>query len=491
MEDGEDSEHPFPRLLEDGEDSEHPLPLLVEDGRNGERPLPRTSHALRNRASRDDEDADVLYKYASPLAKNLRKAITKLLKLQPLYAKVARYGVCVEGQNATEQEYKGSDAVLEDDTLGVSRSLERWHVVRRTLEEALEVAGAASEDALVEVTLRQHDAALRERERIEVYCREQVRQVSAVRCDVVELERNMHRSERMHRRLAVDGCAQRLEEFERQRVNVEDVHRNLAEDLQSITESLVAQLKKNGFINAKTREIQQACDDAAEENARANQLLGSGETIEVYRKAKERERVIGDSEFAQAASECEAEMMRLSQGWAQAEAKYMAEMLELQGEVRRAQDMLDEQMQAVESNLSKQEYDWGLTVEDTQKQIAFGMKALEDLRTHKATALHREVLQSRQRERDVAESTKHRLEAQMDQVQQQYQTNLRLEEARLGEIVKRERNSVEMAKRNSKAWTKRASIFREHYRGHAIKSSAYISAMAPEQQREFKKLWNS
>jgi len=483
----------------------------MEDGEDNELPLPRKLRAFRNRASRriltgnteslqaqdangeDEDDDDELYEHVSPLAKHLRKAIRKLLKAQPLYAKVARYRLGVEGQDANENLRDDGGAVdaVENDTSCIPRSLEKWHMVRRTLDEALEVAEAGGEDALVEVTLRQHDSALCERERIEAYCEEQLRQVSGVRCDVVELERSMSRSERMHRRLAVNGSAQRLEEFERQRTNVEDVHRNLADDLQSITESLIAQLKTNGAIDAKTREIQQACDVAAEENARANQLLGSGETLEVYRKAKERERVAADAELAQAVSECEAEMMRLSQGWAQTEAKYMAEMLELEGEVRSVQDMLDEQRRAVENNLNKQSYEWGLAVEGTQKQIANGMKALEDSRTQKAMALHREVLQSRQRERDVAESTKHRLEAQMDQVKLQYQTNLRLEEVRLGQIVKQERNSVEVATRNAKVWTKRAGIVREAYRGHAIKSGAYVSAMAPEQRRELRSLWNS
>lgn len=485
--------------MEDEEESDLPPPRKLQAFRNrGDRRVPTGStQAFQGQESygNDEEDDDEyhFHEHASPLAKNLRMAIRKLLKAQPLYAKIARHRLGMAAQSAGENGCEDNAAIgaTSDDALVIPRSLEKWHIVRRVLDEALEIAEAGGEDALVEVTLRQHDSALCERERIEAYCAEQLRQVSGVRCDVAELERSMNRSERMHRRLNVNGAAQRLEEFERQRTNVEDVHRNLADDLQSIAESLVAQLRKNGAIDSKTREIQQACDVAAEENARANQLLGTGETLEVYRKAKERERLIADADLAQAASECEAEMMRLSQGWAQTEAKYIAEMLELQGEVRRVQDMLDEQRRVVESNLSKQTHDWGVAVEDTQKHIANGMKSLEDLRTQKAAALHREVLQSRQRERDVAESTKHRLEAQMDQVKLQYKAKLKMEELRLGSIVKKERNSVEVAKRNAKLWAHRANIVRESYRGHAIKSGAYINAMPPEQQMELKGFWNT
>jgi hypothetical protein len=417
----------------------------------------------------------------SPLVVQLRKAVDILMRVHPMCAQVAHRQIQRTVTDNIDEVGAGAAVQKQGDILAVvPRSLEKLHVVQRMLDEALKIVEAVGEDALVEITLRQHDAAIRAREQAEARIKEQEQQLAGVRCDIIELERSLSRSQRIHSRLAINGSAQRLEEFERQRTNVEGVHGYLTSDLHTITESLAAQLKTNAAIHKKTHEIQHACEVAMEENTRANQLLGSGETLEVYRKARERDRIAADAELAEARDECEVEMARLGEGWVQTQARIMAEMLELQNEVRSVQERLDEQRQEADRNLAKQSAQWKKSVEDLDKVIADDAKALEDLRMEKVAALHREVLQSRQREQEVAASTQERLKVQLDEVKLQYKARLRMEEEKFGHMIRSDRRAVEVAKHKAKLLEKRASCIRESYRGHAIKSGCYVSSLDSE-----------
>lgn len=424
----------------------------------------------------------------APLILQLRKAVDLLMKVHPLCAKVAHSN---EVTALPCDDARADAAPLGKLTTAIPRSLERLRVVRRTLDEALEISEAVSEDALVEITLRQHELALHTREQADLRSEQERRLVEGVRWEVIELERSMLRSQRTHRRLDVDGAAARFDEFERQRSNVEGVHGYLTNEARNITESLRAQLQKNGQLNVNMREIEQARMIAMEENARANQLLASGENLEFYRKAKEREKVAADAEMAQARAEGEAELARLRDGWAMTQAKYTAEMLELQAEVRSVQARLKEKNKEAEQVLAKQASAWAECAEDMGKNVTYGIQALEDLRKEKAQHLHREVLRARQRERDAAASTQQRLEAQLAQVKLEYRSKAKMEELRLGEVVQADRMSVEAAKKKAEIWGVRANHMREAYKGHAIKSGAYVATMEPVHRRKIHNVWAS
>jgi hypothetical protein len=225
------------------------------------------------------------------------------------------------------------------------------------------------------------------------------------------------------------------------------------------------------------REITEATDVAMEENAKANQLLASGENAEIYRKAKDRERYVADNDLAQAQAECKAEIGRLEEGWFKTESTYMNEMSELQAEVRSMRQRLDKNSREVEQVLAKQSSEWGNHAEDVGKQITQGMKALEDLRASKTQHLHREVQLCRRRERDIAASTQLQLEGQLNEVRLHCKTKLATEELKLGDVLNAERRSVEQSKRTADMWGKRVLSMREAYRAHAYKTGAYMLAM--------------
>jgi len=413
---------------------------------------PNSGRGTPSSPTSNDEPKELLHSVkhaaqAPPLIAPLQKAVGILMKVHPLLAKAAHD--CASSPVAREDEISTVPPLGKDAATVVPRSLDRLRVVRRTLDEALEVAEATGEDALIEATLRQHERALNAREQADAHIEQERRNVQGVRWDVIELERSMLRSQCTHRRLGVDGSAQRFGEFERQCKNIEGVHGYLTNDLRTITDSLITQLRKNGDIDESMAQICQARDVAMEENAKANQLLASGETLEVYRKAKEREKIVADTDLAQAQAQCQAEIARLREGWSATEAMYKAEMLELRTQVRSMQQRLDENSREAEKALSKQSSEWGRCSEDMGKQITYGVKALEDLRMEKAQNLHRELQRSRQRERDLAASTQRRLEVQLNEVKFQCKNKLKMEELRLGEEVKSDRRSVESAKKKA------------------------------------------
>jgi len=214
-----------------------------------------------------------------------------------------------------------------------------------------------------------------------------------------------------------------------------------------------------------------------EENAKANKLLASGETLEAHRKHKEREKVSADSDLAKARSECEAEIARLNEGWAQTQARYIGQMRELQAEAQHMQQQLLEKNREAEEVLKKQSSEWGKCVDGVGRQLNIGVQALEDLCMEKAQALHVEALHARQQERDLAVSTQRRLEAQLNELKAQFRKRLKMEENRLGNEARAERQTVEITKSGTEMWAKRADCMREAFRGYAYKSGAYHLAV--------------
>jgi len=357
------------------------------------------------------------------------------------------------------------------------RSLERLRAVGRMLRDAVEVVEAVDEDELIKATLRQHQLALRTREQAEAQSEQESKLMDGVRRDVMDLERSMLRSQRAHRRLGVDGPAQRLGEFERQRTSVEGVHSHLSDDLHTVTDSLTAQRHKNGDADEFVKQICQARDIARGETSKANQLLGPGQTLELYRKSKEREKVAADTDLAAAIAECKAEIARLNEGWTHTEAHYTAKLQRLRAEVRREKQMKDESSREADRELAKQSSQWSKCAEDMGDQIASGVKALEDLRGSKVRHLQREVLHSRQLEREMASGTQRRLEAQVNELKLQCKCKLKMEELRLGDEVTAGRRSVEAARKSADIWGKRLEVTRESFKAHAYKSGAYVLAM--------------
>lgn len=419
------------------------------------------------------------------LKEPIRNAIALLRKVHLQLSKVA------QATDAPDTCEDGVAPIPSSELLAtaIPRSLQRLRIVRRTLDEALEFVEAKGEDALLMATLRQHERALTAREEADARCEAEQLHIKGVRWDLGELERSMLRSQRTHSRLGVDGSAERLGEFERQCTNVEGVHSYLTNDLSTISDSLITQLRKNEDINESMREIRQARDVAMEENAKAKQLLASGETLDVYRKSKERERMAADIDYAHAQAECNTEIRRLEEGWSATEAKYMADMTELRNEVRSMQRELDEKNRQAEQALSKQASAWSKSADDMSKQMAHGMKTLEDLRNEKTQHLHREVLRTRQVEKDLAASTQHRLAAQLNEVQLHCKNKLKMEETRLAQEVQVDRHSVEVAKKSAGLWEKRSESMREAYRGHAYKTGAYQLAMEVEHGNEPRNQW--
>jgi len=403
---------------------------------------------------------------AAALAAKLRKAKGILAKVQPLLAAIA--------QNVGTPEQA---------SVVVPAGVERLRSVQRKLDEAVEMAEAVGEDSIIKATLRQHERALRSREQADACSAKERKLVEAVRWDVIELERTMLRSQRTHQRLGVDGAAERLSKFEQQRTDVEDIHSYLTNDLHTISDSLIARLKQNGDIDESMRQICLARDAAMQENAKATQLLGPGETSELYRKAKEREKIAADSDLTASLAECQAEITRLNDGWEITEAKYNADMQDLRAEVQKVQRMKDENSSAVELGLGKQAKQWSKRADDMGEQIALGLKALEEVRASKVQNLQHEVLRSRQLEQDMATSTHLRLEAQLSDLRLQSKTKLRMEELRFGDMVTAERRSVEVAKKNADIWARRVEITRESFKAHAYKTGAYVLAMEEQPKR--------
>lgn len=419
---------------------------------------------------------------ALPLLAPLQKAVGILMKVHVVLDRVAHE----QPLPRVDREKKlGAVAPPGELSSVVPRSLERLRLVRRTLDEIVEVAGAEGEDVLVERLLRQHERALRAREQADAHTQQEHQNVEAVRWDVTELEKSMLRSQRSHNRTGIDGSIQRLGEFEKKYTSIEGCHSRLTSDLYSVTQSLSSQLKKNGIIEESTRLVCQARDVAMEENAKANQLLARGENLEVYRKSKGREKIAADADLAEAQAECQAEIARLQQGWSATQAKYTAEMAQLQEEVRSVQWRLDENTRGAEQALSQQSHEWGRCAEDMGKHIKFGMQALETLRTEKVQHLHKEVLQSRQREKDLGASTQRQLEVQLNEVRFQSKQKLKMEELRLREEILAERHSVEVAKKTADIWVKKGDHMREAFRAHAYKSGAYKLAMDIKPARAF------
>lgn len=397
----------------------------------------------------------------------LRLAAGAVTKAQPLLSAIAH------GSSDAIAAGKSSKVLL--------NSLERLRAVRRMLWEAVEEAsGASSDDGLIKAMLRQHEQGLRARELADSRCDEERKLVDGVRRDILELERSMLRSQRNHRRLGVDGPAERLGEFERQQANVENVHSCLTNDLHTITDCLKVQVQKNGDVNESMRQICRARDSAMVETAKANQLLGPGENLEHYRKAKEREKITADADLADAVAECKAEIARLQEGWAETEAKYLEEMKGLNAEVRRLRQMKEENSREAERELAKHASKWSKSAEDFGDQIANGVKALDGVRLSKAQHLQREVLRSRHGEQDIAASTHRQIDAQLLEMKLQCKSKLKMEDTRLREIMNAGRRSVDVAKRNADMWEKRAEVTQEAFRGHAYKTGAYVLAKALE-----------
>merc|ERR1712178_639126 len=193
-----------------------------------------------------------------------------------------------------------------------------------------------------------------------------------------------------------------------------------------------------------------------------------------------REKTTADADLAEAISECKAEIVRLQEGWAVTEAKYLAEMQNLQAEVYRLRQTKEEKSKEAEQELAKQASKWSKCTEDFGDQIANGMKALDGLRMSKAQHLQQEVLRSRQREQDIAASTHRQMDAQLLELKLQCKAKLKMEDTRLREIMNAGRRSVEVARRSADMWEKRAEVTREAFRGHAYKTGAYVLAKSLE-----------
>lgn len=391
----------------------------------------------------------------------------------------------------TKAHYDEIDDWDDEAPAHLPRHLERLQTVRRSLEEMVGLASAVGEDELVQTALHQHELAMYAREQAEASYACEERHCAKLSSNAIEMKRNIANAARLHQRLGTASGTERERALERCSAAMEAEKAELHNEAMLVLEAHGQSTARNREIESGINKVVEALSVATEENLKAQRALGPGHNVESYRKAKDRERAVANTDLMSSTAMCELEMAQLREKWSRAEARYQAEMLELSEEAQSLQRMHEEKKAQAEDLLSKQSAAWGKTAVDIDTRINHDIASLDALCQQKAMALRRETLNSRQRVKESAAGTSRRMEAQLREVKLTYKTRLKLEEAKSGDAIIMEHRAVQDAKQEATWWEKRANRMRENYKAHAVKSGAYIKQMDPKSRQELVRLFGT
>jgi len=444
--------------------------------------LTKTKSILReDLLERFAHDPDELSKVQHMLT-SLKSAISRLYRAHYLYTKETYEELPDEWED--EEEVDGDMNIVQ-----LPRHLERLQIVRRSLEDVLNLEASSGEDELVQTSCHQHEMAMHAREQAEARYACEERLVGRLRHDIIEMQRSIKREARVQERLGTASETTRERATKQKNAAMEVEKDDLHTEAQTIAEALGDSIIRNREIKVRISEVDQALSFAAAENLKAQKALGI-HNPESYRKAKDRERTVANWDLVNLAKLCNQQITQLQSEWSQTEARYHAEMSELHEEVQSLHKAIQEKQTQAQDHLTKQSSAWSQTHAEVDKKMNQDIVRLDALCMRQASEVHRAKLNSRERVEEHAIGTQRRKDAALREVNLTFKTRRKLEERMFADNVVFEHKAVQDAKHEAEWWAKRANRMRENYKAHAVKSGAYVKQLDPQSRQELMRFYS-
>lgn len=171
------------------------------------------------------------------------------------------------------------------------------------------------------------------------------------------------------------------------------------------------------------------------------------------------------------------------------QAEYHAGIGDLETEVQELQARLAQERSSAEANLAQQTVEHARAVQEVDSHVAMQLSRLEELRQQRATALRREVAQSRQLIEDATLGAQRNLEDQLKEAKLVFNTRIQHEQARGEDTIQADLKAVTDAQRERQEWERRAHKMKENYRVHAVKSRTYVKSLDSGRRQQLVDLW--
>mmetsp|Transcript_64515 Transcript_64515/g.120042 ORF Transcript_64515/g.120042 Transcript_64515/m.120042 type:complete len:404 (-) Transcript_64515:73-1284(-) len=380
------------------------------------------------------------------------------------------------------------------------RSKEKLRLLQRALEEAVELRQVESDDELLKVTLRQHDKAVERLNTINLERREVQKSLKQLRCEVKEALRQGARL-RSSRQQVDDAAAEhRTRAAAQQHQAAIDALRDLQQEAAIIEGALQSSVDFNQQLHAQIRDLEQQHASTLEENANAHRMLGLSGTepkwkelgmqqrVQSYRKAHERERAEASECLEHVRASCEQQMAEIAEVGADHEAKFQAGMAQLRKRFLALQALVEERHREVNAKLAQQEGEHARWAQVREAQAKAESRRLQDLKQEKLTAGSFKVAQAEQGLVEARECTKRQLGQHAADLRHAYHYKVRMEEARLDEVLRDVQTSVVHARRVALEKQKRKDQVLRDYHSHALSTGAYVRGMDQERRE---RIWRS
>jgi len=382
---------------------------------------------------------------------------------------------------------------------------DRIRAARRSLEEAVVAAKVRDDDEMVRIALYQHERALAAHEVADSHVQREEANVAALRAQVGELERlvgggaatrdmqppcellpapsgtpdgaeSARRSNPASKeRVSAPGSrSERVCALERAHEASQKALASLRSELADISSQLSESIAGNWVTKEKIWKIQQAHGDAVAENARAARALGYGQSLDNYRKSRERDCAAAGEALARSHAEYQSEVGQLESDCERHQQKFCDVMTELRAEASGLEADLLQRRARAERELAQQAHEWRRAVEEADAGIVAESVRLDEERRRRFQAMQDEqekYVQQLQEEcargekRHELQISDARLRCKRAAKQAVLKCQVSLDDAR-GNVVGDQRRACQLARK--------AEQLRETHRVHAARRGLYM-----------------
>lgn len=205
---------------------------------------------------------------------------------------------------------------------------------------------------------------------------------------------------------------------------------------------------------------------------------------EVYRESREKARENAEKAL-QALKDSVAEQVEELRTDLQNEKECEAEEEKnLKSEMQKVLEQLAERRQTIDLALAHQDREREQRIVEDQKRLQAEIRQLEERQHSDHEALRREVHEAKHRLAQSAADARTQLENRLASVRRECRQKLHFTGVRCEQAVLREREAMQEAKKRRGKWQQRASVNKDAFKGHCVKTGVYARTMDAARRRQ-------
>lgn len=361
------------------------------------------------------------------------------------------------------------------------RATNRLESVRQSLNEAADLIEAADEDGCINVTLRQYEAALQRRVRVDAQADREEKCIQELRAAIVELEREAAREDRRSLQrsqglAAATSIDTRCAVIEQRMPILQADQDEMSALRESISLELSESIARNMGIQVKIKSLEQAIRDEKIADAAAMAQLGVTGDMDMYKMQKQRERTTAEEALKEARERCQRETQKLEEAWAEQRAQCKADLEQLQSECEELEAKCEQRKVEVEGTLDDFTSQQAARVADVERQAESEMKRLTEMQQQKAQSLQSETQRNQLRIAESAKGSQHIMEDNLNDLRDDFRARYRLLKSRTEREIEHERKTAQRVKEIARKWVKQAERLRRNCVGADAQGARIMDA---------------